>query len=130
MGRFKSRKGSDGRPSKGLRRTIRQDSWSDEDEDRPSSDEARPSEIHLRRMRANEATARLEMMIDQHRRQGESEVLIVHGRGLQSEGGQQVIAPLVLAWLKDNPDRIASWERAPRKWGGEGALLVRLRRMS
>ena len=127
MGRFKSRKGNDGRPAKGMQRTIRQDAWSD-GEERPGVDEARPTEIHLRQMRADEAMARLEMMIDQHRRKGEAEVLVVHGKGLRSEGGQPVLAPLVRKWLQDNPDRVASWEEAPRHWGGEGALLVRLRR--
>lgn len=129
MGRFKSRNnGKDGRPAKGLRRTIRQDAWSDDEpRDDPAEAEPRPPEILLRQMKAVEAIAFLEMMIDRHRRQGEPRVLVVHGKGLRSEGGAPVIAPLVRAWLQDNPDRVAAWEAAPRRWGGEGALLVTLR---
>lgn len=129
MGRYKSRRGPDGRPSKGMRRSIRHDAWSEDDpRDAPAEAEPRPPEILLRRLRAAEAVAFLEMMVDRHRRQGETRVLVVHGRGLRSEGGTPVIAPLVREWLKDNPERVASWEPAPRRWGGEGALLVTLRR--
>jgi len=129
VGRFKSRSGPGGRPGKGMRRSIRHDAVADDDpRDEPAAAEARPPEILLRQLRAAEALAFLEMMVDRHRRQGDGRVLVVHGKGLRSEGGAPVIAPLVRDWLRDNPDRVAAWETAPRRWGGEGALLVTLRR--
>lgn len=126
MGRYKSRRGRDG--TKGLRRTIRQDAWTDDDPGRPEADdEERPPEILLRQMASVEALAFLEMMIERHRNSGVPRVLVVHGKGLRSDGGVPVLAPLVRAWLQDHPDEIADVKPAPPRWGGDGALLVSLR---
>jgi DNA-nicking Smr family endonuclease len=55
-------------------------------------------------------------------------VLVVHGRGLRSQG-EPIIAPLVQVWLRAHPDIVANWQPAPRDWGGEGALVVTLRKV-
>ncbi|MBU1073429.1 Smr/MutS family protein, partial [bacterium] len=62
-----------------------------------------------------------------HRARGTRELLVVHGKGLRSEGAP-VIAPLVRRWLKDHPEDVAGWRPAPRDWGGEGALVIVLRK--
>ncbi len=127
MGRRKARRGSDKGPTGGKQRSIRFDAHEDEGE-RTYKSGPPPAAVHLRQMRSGEALAKLEMMVDLHRRRGDRELLVVHGKGMRSEGGVPVIAPLVLDWLKDNPERVASWRRAPNDWGGEGALVVVLRR--
>jgi DNA-nicking Smr family endonuclease len=126
VGRFKSRKGPDGRPAKGMRRSIRMDAFGEEERPHPSGEP--PESIHLRQMRADAALAKLEMMVDLHRRRGTDELLVVHGKGLRSQGGQPVIGPLVLRWCEENHQRILSWREAPRDWGGQGAIVIRLRK--
>ena len=125
MGRFKNRQpGKTGR-TKGMGRSIRHGDH--ETEEREPGSGPKPPSIHLRQLNSEEALARLEMMVDSYRRRGDREILVVHGRGLRSAGGKQVIAPLVREWLKANPDRVADFRPAPRDWGGEGALVVTLR---
>jgi DNA-nicking Smr family endonuclease len=125
MGRFKNRQpGRTGRV-KGMGRSIRQGDHEVEAHEPASG--PRPPQIHLRQMTSAEALARLEMLVDSYRRRGERVILVVHGRGLRSTGGRQVLAPLVREWLKANPDRIADFRPAPNDWGGEGALVVTLR---
>ena len=125
MGRFKNRQpGKTGR-TKGIGRTIRHGEHETEATGPRSG--TPPPAIHLRQLRAEEALAKLEMMVDLHRRRGEREILVVHGRGLRSAGGIQVIAPLVKEWLQAHPDLVAAVRPAPNDWGGEGALVVTLR---
>ena len=124
MGRFKSRSGN-----KGMRRTIRRDAVEGPDAREPRSG-PKPPEVHLRRLRAEAALDKLAMEVERHRHSGTPELLIVHGKGMSSEGNVPVIAPLVRTWIKDNPDRVASWRPAPPDWGGEGAVVVRLKGLS
>ena len=121
MGRFKNRTGN-----KGMRRTIRRDAVEGPDERAPRSG-PKPPEVHLRRLRVEAALDKLAMEVDRHRFSGTPELLIVHGKGMGSEGGLPVIAPLVREWIKENPERIASWRPAPPDWGGEGAVVVCLK---
>ena len=126
MGRFKKRQpGSSGR-SKGLGRSIRHEG--DDEERRYRSGEPPPA-VHLRQLRADEALAKLAGEVAVHRARGTRELLVVHGKGLHSEGGQPIIAPLVRRWIKDHPEDVASWRPAPRDWGGEGALVIVLRKV-
>ena len=53
---------------------------------------------------------------------------MVHGKGLGSDGAP-VLGDLVRRWLKAHPDEVASWRPAPRDWGGEGALVIVLRKV-
>ena len=125
MGRFKSRSGKGGRPSKGMGRSIRHDAVEGPDGREPRSG-PKPPEVHLRQMRAEQALARLASEVERHRRLGTGELLVIHGKGMRSEGGQPVLAPLVRDWIRDHPDLVGSWRAAPPDWGGEGALVIRL----
>ncbi len=127
MGRFKNRRpGRTGRV-RGLRRSIRRDAV-EETAPRPPRSGEPPPRIDLHRRRADEALQYLAMMLEMHRRRGTREVLVVHGRGLHSSGGAPVLGPLVRRWLGEHPELAASHRPAPRDWGGEGAVVVVLRR--
>ncbi len=110
-----------------MRRTIRRDADREPKTGTPRSGPL-PPQIDLHRRRADEALAYLEMMLQVHRRRGDREVLVVHGRGLHSETGRSVLGPLVRQWLVDHPGLVATHRPAPRDWGGEGAVVVVLRR--
>ncbi len=127
MGRRKPRRETEPTPRKGMRRSIRRDALSP-DAPRRADPGPKPPEVHLRLMRAEEALAKLEMMVELHRRQGTPELLVVHGKGLHSEGGEPVIAPLARRWCDEHRESVASWSEAPRGWGGPGAIVLRLRR--
>jgi len=125
MGRFKKRKpGSSGR-SRGMGRSIRHES-EEAQRGRPSGEP--PAAVQLRRLRADAALATLAREVAAHRARGTRELLVVHGKGLGSDGAP-VLAPLVRRWIKDHPEAVASWRPAPRDWGGEGALVIVLRRL-
>ena len=129
MGRKKgSRKqGADGAARRGKRRSIRfeaEEMWpEDRDEDRKPG---APPEIHLRKLKLTEAMHRLETQLAAFARQGQREVLVVHGKGQNSPGGTPVLGPEVRAWCEKSP-RVASWKEAPARWGGSGAIVVVLR---
>lgn len=56
------------------------------------------------------------------------DVLIVHGKGLHSEGGVGVLDQVVVRVLTESPmaPRVIAFATAPDRLGGLGALLVRL----
>jgi dsDNA-specific endonuclease/ATPase MutS2 len=128
MGRKKSRRpgNAPGRsPRRGLRRSIRYDAVTELDEDRgPARDPAAPPAVHLRLLKAEEALERLEFQLRAFAAKGQSEVLVVHGKGSNSPGGVSVLGPLVRSWCDDNPAVVRSWRIAPSSWGGEGAIVV------
>jgi DNA-nicking Smr family endonuclease len=115
-------------PRRGKRRSIRYDAV---DDPSPPTKRGRPGppppEIHLRRMPAERALAHLDAIVPAHARLGKKELLIVHGRGQNSPGGQSVLGPLVRQWCDDHPDVVASWREAPAAWGGPGAIVIVLR---
>lgn len=128
-------------PRRGLRRSIRHGAHEPDGGRRsgfaadPRADPRRPRvraadappAIHLRRLRAETALERLELTLQVHRHRGQLQVLVVHGRGHNSPGGQAVLGPLVRRWLDEHPQLVASWREAPPAWGGEGAVVVELR---
>jgi DNA-nicking Smr family endonuclease len=121
----------EGSPRRGKRRSIRYDAVERDPGDRPSrgpSPAEAPPSLHLRRLRAEEALERLESAVRTHARTGHRELLVVHGRGHRSPGGQPVLKDLVRRWCDDHPALVANWREAPPAWGGEGAVVVTLRR--
>ncbi len=115
-------------PRRGKRRSIRLNAVEApaEGRPRPRAVDAPPA-IQLRRLPAETALERLGLQIVVHRDRGQLTVLVVHGRGRNSPGGQPILAPLVRQWLDDHPSLVASWREAPPAWGGEGAVVVELR---
>jgi DNA-nicking Smr family endonuclease len=53
-------------------------------------------------------------------------VLIIHGKGINSRGGEAVLRKLARHWLTQRPDVLAYCD-APPKDGGSGAALVLLK---
>jgi DNA-nicking Smr family endonuclease len=116
-------------PRRGKRRSIRLDAEEVPDDGghpRVRAADAPPA-IQLRRLPVEMALERLALWLVVHRDRGSLRVLVVHGRGRNSPGGQPVLAPLVRQWLDDHPTLVAGWREAPPSWGGEGAVVVELR---
>lgn len=75
-----------------------------------------------------EARRALEAFIQAKRTDGERLLLVVHGKGLHSEGGRGVLRGEIGAWLSQGPAarHVAAFATPPDELGGEGALLVLL----
>jgi DNA-nicking Smr family endonuclease len=85
-------------------------------------------ELDLHRRSAAEARLLLDDAVPRARRDGVVCLLVVCGRGLHSGAEGPVLPDVVLERLSEElGDEILAFCTAPRKWGGEGALLVRLR---
>ncbi len=128
----KPRTGSDEpTPRRGKRRSIRYEAVEEWPEDRLARleierQEGRPPEIALRKLHVDEALDRLERQMKMYARKKIAEVLVVHGKGSNSPGGVSVIGPLARRWCDEHPQLVESWSEAPQKWGGSGAILVKL----
>jgi DNA-nicking Smr family endonuclease len=128
LSRKRSKDGQQPRPRRGKRRSIRFDAHEDDPAtSRRSRAPEAPPAIHLRRLPAEEALDRLDSLVPSYLRAGRHELLVVHGRGHHSPGGQSVLGPLVREWCENHPDLVASWRPAPAAWGGEGAIVIVLR---
>lgn len=85
-------------------------------------------ELDLHRLSALEGRQVLDVGIRQARREGISCVLVLCGRGLHSGAGGPVLPDLVIERLSEElAGEVLAFVSAPRKWGGDGALLVWLR---
>ena len=128
MGRKKSRRNSanpDGTARRGMRRSIRYEGVEEEPDSRgPSRDPAAPPTIHLRLLKAEEALERLEFQLRAFAAKNQREVLVVHGKGSNSPGGQSVLGPLVRNWCDEHAAVVQAWRQAPPNWGGAGAIVV------
>jgi DNA-nicking Smr family endonuclease len=133
VGRKNRRDGPPRQPQRGLRRTIRHASASEEagaaGRRRRRGDPGPPPEqaLHLRRLGAADALNRLEQRIRTLAQEGCRQLLVVHGRGHGSVGGQPILGPLVRRWCDEHPALVSCWSQAPPAWGGEGAIVVNLR---
>ena len=128
MGRKKTKRSSEnpvGGPRRGMRRSIRYEAVEELPEDRrPKRDPEAPPSIHLRLLKAEDALDRLEFQLRAFASKGQREVLVIHGKGSNSPGGQSVLGPLVRKWCDDHAALVQSWREAPRQWGGSGAIVV------
>jgi DNA-nicking Smr family endonuclease len=71
---------------------------------------------------------RLTHYLQNARHQGWETLLVVTGKGLHSEGGEPVLRMAVEEFLvKESPDQIVEWGRAPKEYGGDGALILFLK---
>ncbi|KAK0477565.1 Smr domain-containing protein [Armillaria novae-zelandiae] len=57
--------------------------------------DCRPGEIDLHRLRVKEAIARTNVALEEAQRQGDSEIRIIVGKGLHSEGGEARVRPAI-----------------------------------
>lgn len=85
-------------------------------------------ELDLHRRSAAEARLLLDEGVSRARREGVVCLLVVCGRGLHSGAEGPVLPDVVAERLSEELGaEILAFCTAPHKWGGEGALLVRLR---
>lgn len=85
-------------------------------------------QLDLHRRSAAEARQLLDDSVPRARREGVACLLVVCGRGTHSGGEGPVLPEVATERLSEAlADEILAFCTAPRKWGGEGALLVRLR---
>ncbi|MCP4573737.1 MAG: Smr/MutS family protein [bacterium] len=131
MAKKKQRKPTAGGPAqgprRGLRRSIRHQAFEDWDDAAEGSFiDRQPPRIMLRMLPLREALALLAREVRLHRDAGETEVVVVHGKGSNSPGGVPVLKPEVHRWCDDHPDLVAGRREAPRRWGGAGALVLTL----
>ena len=76
----------------------------------------------------DEAIRKLEHFIADSRYQGFRTLLVVTGKGLHSSSGEAVLRNEIEKFLKTSPHKhISEWGRAPRQYGGDGALVLFLR---
>lgn len=75
-----------------------------------------------------EARKKVRVFLENRQRQGVKTVLIITGRGLRSKGGESVLRSDVEAYLRTCAKAwVVEWGRAPKQYGGDGALVVFLR---
>jgi len=113
-----------------MRRSIR---FTEEDGDpqeqrnqRRGRGEDAPPEILLRMLTVTEALERLEFQLRAYAAKNQTKVLVVHGKGYSSPGGISILGPEVRDWCDAHPSLVNTWQEAPPKWGGTGAIIVTL----
>jgi DNA-nicking Smr family endonuclease len=82
----------------------------------------------LRRLREAVAIAILAQRVPLHARAGDTELLVVVGKGRGSPGGESILGPAVRAWCAANPRWVSAVREAPAREGGQGVLILSLRR--
>jgi DNA-nicking Smr family endonuclease len=86
--------------------------------------------LDLHGMGVSEARGQLELFLRTMRARGERCVLVIHGKGTHSAGGQAVLRGEIGAWLSQggSSEHVAAFVTATEADGGEGAVYVLLRR--
>jgi DNA-nicking Smr family endonuclease len=85
-------------------------------------------EIDLHRQSAAGARQVLDLEIPRARKDGVACVLVICGRGMHSTPEGPVLPDVVIERLSEELEgELLAFTTAPRKWGGQGALLVCLR---
>jgi len=83
-------------------------------------------QLDLHGMTIDEATGKVLFFLQNAIFQGFSAVLLITGKGLHSEGGP-VLRSAMESLLNERKEQVVEWGVAPRRYGGEGALVVFLR---
>jgi DNA-nicking Smr family endonuclease len=85
-------------------------------------------ELDLHRKSAVEARQAIVEAVSEARRAGVSCLLVVCGRGQHSKSAAPVLPDVTVECLSEQlAGEVLAFTSAPRKWGGRGAILVRLR---
>lgn len=75
-----------------------------------------------------EAHEKVRVFLQNRQRAGMKTVLVITGRGQHSEGGEPVLRNDVETYLRTKASAwVIEWGRAPKQYGGGGALVVFLR---
>jgi len=86
------------------------------------------AELDLHGLTVDEATDKVRFFLQDAMFHGFRTVLVVTGKGLHSEDGP-VLRQAVERLLADQRDQVIEWGVAPRRLGGDGALVVFMRSM-
>ncbi|HSS38243.1 MAG TPA: Smr/MutS family protein [Polyangia bacterium] len=87
--------------------------------------------LDLHGMTRDEAVAAVGRFVQQCRSGGFRAVMVIHGRGLNSDAGAPVLRPALHAWLGGAAGTragVMAFAPAPPRWGRAGATLILLRR--
>jgi len=77
----------------------------------------------------SEVVQKLIHFLDDSLHQGMKTVLVITGKGLHSEDGTPILRDEVESFLSDGGQKqVAEWGRAPKQYGGSGALILFLRK--
>ncbi len=79
--------------------------------------------IDLHGLGRDDAVASLRQFLGGAAADGLRKVLVIHGKGLHSDGGRGVLSDAVREVLSKNRN-VAAWGHAPNKQGGRGASWV------
>ena len=82
--------------------------------------------LDLHGWKGEEALKELDSFLKKSKHRGLKKVMIVHGKGLHSPGGESVLRPLVKQYLEESPI-VRDYGRAPAQSGGSGATWILLR---
>jgi len=75
-----------------------------------------------------EARSKVRAFLQNRHLAGMKTVLIITGRGQRSEGGEPVLRSEIETYLQTKASAwVVEWGRAPKQYGGDGALVVFLR---
>lgn len=96
--------------------------------------EHRPeARLNLHGLTRTEALRAAEELVQRSRSEGRRVVLVIHGRGHGSEGGEAVLRPALQAWLGTAAAAragVMAFAPAPSRDGGTGATVILVRRES
>jgi DNA-nicking Smr family endonuclease len=96
--------------------------------------EHRPeARLDLHGLTRDEALRAAEQLVQRSRGEGRRVMLVIHGRGHGSEGGEAVLRPALQAWLGTAAAAragVMAFAPAPPRDGGTGATLILVRRES
>ncbi len=82
--------------------------------------------IDLHGLTRDEAWARLNGFITDCKRRGLKKVMIVHGKGIHSQAGESVLAPMVRTFIEQDK-RLGEFGHPDKKDGGNGSTWVIIR---
>ena len=83
-------------------------------------------ELDLHGLSVDEARTKTRFFLQNAVFQGLCTVLLITGKGLHSDSGP-VLRSAMEKFLSENNELVVEWGVAPRRYGGEGALVVFLR---
>jgi len=83
-------------------------------------------ELDLHGLNIDEAKTKVLFFLQNALHQGFRTVLLITGRGLNSASGP-VLRSAIERLISEKPEQVVEWGVAPRRYGGEGALVVFLR---
>ena len=85
--------------------------------------------LDLHGLQRRDVVAKMRSLLQNARHHGWEVLLVITGKGLHSEQGEAVLRQEVEDFITTcGHGQIAEWGRAPRQYGGDGALVLFLRR--